>query len=270
MLAFLEELLCTEATAWDFSGISLGAEGSTHVAGVLKDGTPRVLHLRNCQMGTDGVKSLVQALQQNTSLRLLSLCRNQLGDEGARHLATALQTNTTLEEVRLAWNGIGDEGARHLAAALQENTTLQEIDLFYNKIGDEGGRPPGGGAEGQRDAARHRPLQQPDWGRWCQEPCGRPARQCHRAGGRPSQQYDQRAAASDGGRSSPSEPQPRSLAEAVGGGITPPPPPPRRGVVPGGLRTPLPPADPSPPPLTPYAPTWTFGGPARPRPMQQS
>lgn len=29
----------------------------------------------DCQMGTDGVKCLVPALQQNTSLRLLSLCR---------------------------------------------------------------------------------------------------------------------------------------------------------------------------------------------------
>jgi hypothetical protein len=71
-------------------------------------------------------------------MQIVDLYAADIGDDGVKTLSNALEENTTVTEINLGWNGIGDEGVSALAKALEENSTVTRIDLWSNEIGAEG------------------------------------------------------------------------------------------------------------------------------------
>ena len=102
------------------------------------DGTFRVLHLNNNEIGDDGVTALAHALEGDMTLQRLYLSNNQIRAKGVTALAHALEGNTTLQVLHLGSNQISDKGVTALAPALKGNTTLQRLYLYNNKIGEKG------------------------------------------------------------------------------------------------------------------------------------
>jgi hypothetical protein len=86
----------------------------------------------------DGVKTLANALKENTTVTEISIFHNEIGAKGAAALADALEVNTSVTTISLLSNKIGDEGAAALADALKVNTLVTCMHLANNQIGDEG------------------------------------------------------------------------------------------------------------------------------------
>ncbi|QDQ25135.1 hypothetical protein FNU76_01500 [Chitinimonas arctica] len=91
------------------------------------------LHLNDRKVDDSGVRVLVDALAQNTSLTMLNLGYNRIGDCGAEALASVLARNRILTELDLNDNQIGASGAQALAGALERNISLTSLDLSRNK-----------------------------------------------------------------------------------------------------------------------------------------
>jgi hypothetical protein len=91
------------------------------------------LDLDNIPLTIVDIRALVEALQNNFSLRKLRLVNTGLDDACAKLLAEKLD-NDILVNLSIGDNNIGPEGA----AAFEKNHTLKELDICDNHIGDEG------------------------------------------------------------------------------------------------------------------------------------
>ncbi|KAH9133066.1 hypothetical protein LEN26_007191 [Aphanomyces euteiches] len=74
----------------------------------------------------------------NSNLALIELSWNSLRARAAAGLATALEHNQSLQSLHLGWNGIGHgDGAQRIAHALRNNMYLQKLDLTANSVSPE-------------------------------------------------------------------------------------------------------------------------------------
>ncbi|KAM4833736.1 protein NLRC5 [Thomomys bottae] len=97
------------------------------------------LDFSSSQLGEEGTKMLMAALEGMRRLKRLRLNENSIGDTGCYRLSQALRAAGSLEELGLSHNQIGDAGAQHVAATLPELPELRKIDLSRNGIGPETG-----------------------------------------------------------------------------------------------------------------------------------
>ena len=92
------------------------------------------LYLPESGIGTEGAKSLAQALHSNSRLKHLDLSYNNFDFEGVKELAEALHNNTGLETLELNEVGLTENGVRLLAEALVHNTRLATFNLAGNDL----------------------------------------------------------------------------------------------------------------------------------------
>jgi hypothetical protein len=87
-----------------------------------------------------GVKELVDAIEQSDSVRALWLKRNPVGITGAGHLAAMLRVNQSLRTLDLVNSGIGNAGLALLVDALNERAKpLMRLHVGGNGTDVEGG-----------------------------------------------------------------------------------------------------------------------------------
>ncbi|CAF1294455.1 unnamed protein product [Adineta steineri] len=87
----------------------------------------------------EGIKILVDALRNNTSLERLNLFANQISDQGVYYLTEMLLLNNfKLKILFIGQNQITDKGVEYLSEMLKTNTILTHLGLSNNKISDQG------------------------------------------------------------------------------------------------------------------------------------
>lgn len=123
---------------------NIGAEGIKHLVAALDMNTTlQALYLSENRIGLEGIKILASALATNSinALHTLVIDKNDVGgSEGIKHLADALYTNTTLHVLNLNSVKMGDVGAKWLAKSLMFNATLSYLDVGCNEIGAAGAK----------------------------------------------------------------------------------------------------------------------------------
>lgn len=103
--------------------------------------TVQKLSLARNALGAEGVRQVVEALEESTSLVCLDLFETGCGDGGAARVASFLRTpgGQRLRLLNLGWNGIGTDGAAALSSALESHTSLETLLLNFNTgIGRKG------------------------------------------------------------------------------------------------------------------------------------
>ena len=78
-------------------------------------------------LSESGVRSLLEALPKNSSLKRLSLMHTGVGDQVASELADSLHLHAGLEELNVAYNNIGDSSALSLVDACREHPSIHTV-----------------------------------------------------------------------------------------------------------------------------------------------
>jgi len=95
----------------------------------------QIVALEGAAIGNDGVETLANALNENTSVTEIDLKQNNISVEGASRLADALKESTTVTKINLAWNKIGADGASAPTVALliagRARTPSGELDPHF-------------------------------------------------------------------------------------------------------------------------------------------
>lgn len=79
-------------------------------------------------------------LDRNPQLRTLDIAENELGDDGVRKLVPALEKMKEIEWLDLSGNKLGVAGVTALVPALENMTKLKQLNLTRNRIDDDGVR----------------------------------------------------------------------------------------------------------------------------------
>lgn len=86
----------------------------------------------------DMVRSFVDMLQLNTTLRSLALGNRSFGDDGVTALCPGIAANGSLVTLHLESRGITAVGCKELGQALAASQTIEELFISDNNIGDGG------------------------------------------------------------------------------------------------------------------------------------
>jgi Ran GTPase-activating protein (RanGAP) involved in mRNA processing and transport len=125
----------------NFRARRLGVECAKVLASVLKnDKNLHHIDLQDSRLGSEGLKVICEALEENSALISLELGFND--PESLVHveaIAQLMANNKTMEVLRLQFSNIGEEGMPVLAKALRQNQTLTELDLTCNYCGPKSG-----------------------------------------------------------------------------------------------------------------------------------
>jgi len=94
----------------------------------------------SCRMKpTDSMRTLAEALKQNTNIKLLVLRNLELADPAMEPIVDLLTVNHTIEEMDLQSNKITSAGAIRLADGLQKNRGLKTLNLLDQAVKPFGG-----------------------------------------------------------------------------------------------------------------------------------
>ncbi|GMF18823.1 unnamed protein product [Phytophthora lilii] len=119
---------------------SLGDEAvKTLSAGLARNGQSALesWDLEFKSLGVEGASAIAELLRTNTSLTTLTLSRNQIGDAGVEKLAAGLSENAgaTLKELHVTDVGISGAGLDALAPLLAtESCSLETLQLSFNAL----------------------------------------------------------------------------------------------------------------------------------------
>ena len=116
----------------DAMKLAIALRGNTHVASI---------DLGDCNLTSEGAKSLFDSLRKNGAVRKLWLDGNRIGKKGAGAAAVALRNRkNALQTLDLSSNRIGSEGAGYIAKALSSGDVLDltVLNLGNNGIGGKG------------------------------------------------------------------------------------------------------------------------------------
>ncbi|CAG8490917.1 7013_t:CDS:2, partial [Gigaspora rosea] len=94
----------------------------------------RYLNLSRNEINGDAMEELVEALEENTSLKNLDLSNITGAGQIGRELAKSLEKNRTLKTLNLSNCNIRNGVVNALKKALQTNDTLTDLDLSYNAL----------------------------------------------------------------------------------------------------------------------------------------
>ena len=98
----------------------------------------RSLNLSHNEIGPEGMRKMIEGLQENDSLKELDLSWNYLYDKGMAPIAEIILTVPLLRKITLNGNFISEIGAHHLAQSLRENFSLEVLNLAQNFIRSQG------------------------------------------------------------------------------------------------------------------------------------
>ncbi|KAM3145066.1 hypothetical protein pb186bvf_002741 [Paramecium bursaria] len=124
--------------------INLSQNGITkfHMIGIshiLKHSGIEDLQLYNNHIDDSGFLIILEAMQQNKTLKVLNLSFNKISDQALFSLGLFLKNNRVLEEIYLQFNNITGIGGFYLFKGTYKNSTLKVIDLSYNNLGNDRG-----------------------------------------------------------------------------------------------------------------------------------
>lgn len=130
-LAFLSEALTLNSTLQnlDVSRNRFNEDGCSALARALSSPACCLFSLK---MGGNhgahaGLRSILNGLCSNSTLRILDLSHSRLGPPEVRHLVRMLRANNSLTQLELAHNEIGTSGAKALGRALRELGQTQNL-----------------------------------------------------------------------------------------------------------------------------------------------
>ena len=124
---------CTKLESLCIAQSGITSEGIDSLLSALETNeVVHTLHLQSNRIGKDGASKIALFLTKTRSLSHLALDGNEIGNSGTKELALALCRNETLEVLSLKSCGIGRLGAERFAQALQQNSTLIQLDLSGN------------------------------------------------------------------------------------------------------------------------------------------
>ena len=111
------------------------SDGVVHIAEILRHSNCfKTLHISECHLDDQGVKSLASALEMNGSLEELNLSWNRaVTGIGFMALGESLKRNRGLKTLNISYCGIDDQGMKSLASALEMNGSLEELNLSWNR-----------------------------------------------------------------------------------------------------------------------------------------
>ena len=98
----------------------------------------RSLNLSHNEVGPEGVRHMLEGLQENDSLNELDLSWNYIYDKGMTSIADIILTVPLLRKISLNGNFISEVGAQYLAQSLRENFSLEVFNLAQNFIRSQG------------------------------------------------------------------------------------------------------------------------------------
>lgn len=98
----------------------------------------RSLNLSHNEIGPEGIRQMVEGLQESDSLKELDLSWNYLYDKGMVSIAEIILTVPLLRKITLNGNFISEIGAHHVAQSLRENFSLEVLNLAQNFIRSRG------------------------------------------------------------------------------------------------------------------------------------
>ena len=96
------------------------------------------LNLSHNEIGPEGIRQMVEGLQENESLKEIDLSWNYLYDKGMVSVADIISTLPLLRKISLNGNFISEVGAQYLAQSLRDNFSLEVLNLAQNFIRSQG------------------------------------------------------------------------------------------------------------------------------------
>ncbi|XP_033014621.1 NACHT, LRR and PYD domains-containing protein 12-like [Lacerta agilis] len=116
---------------------NMGIGGLRRLRGLLH--RCETLQLRYCSLDCEAAAIEAEILRSpRCQVKRLLFCGNCLGSEGVRGLWDALQENTTLEELYLDITGITDSGLDNIMDSLLANRTLRLLTIVGNRLSKAG------------------------------------------------------------------------------------------------------------------------------------
>jgi Ran GTPase-activating protein (RanGAP) involved in mRNA processing and transport len=94
------------------------------------------LNLKNCQITSDSVLLISQALEINTNLTELLLGNNKISDLGVGRLFKSLIRNQTLQTLDVSYTECTDDCAESICFFLQNNDTLKNLNISGNALSE--------------------------------------------------------------------------------------------------------------------------------------
>ena len=135
-LAFLPE--SDTIKGLDLSYNILGPYTGELVTKYLPVSSLRSLNLSHNEIGPEGIRQMVEGLQENDTLNELDLSWNYLYDKGMVAMADIILTVPLIKRISLNGNFISEVGAQHIAQSLRENYSLEVLNLAQNFIRSRG------------------------------------------------------------------------------------------------------------------------------------
>jgi hypothetical protein len=117
--------------------IKVASEIEAFSMGLSANKSLQVLSLRNCNINTDKLLYLKDALVGKEALRKLDLNSNKFGDAGCRYVAEILTSCPSLQILDLAWNNIGIIGVEIIADVLPSANKLRQLRIYGCRIVSE-------------------------------------------------------------------------------------------------------------------------------------
>ncbi|CAK73116.1 unnamed protein product (macronuclear) [Paramecium tetraurelia] len=93
------------------------------------------LNLENNLIGDQGLKYLIDSLQNNKCLRILNLSQNQIQDQVMEPFGRMMKKNNIIQELYLHYNKITFKGGIFFFKGLCKNSVLKVLDISFNKLG---------------------------------------------------------------------------------------------------------------------------------------
>ena len=87
-----------------------------------------------CNITNDGVITIAEAIQVNTTLQKLNIAINKISDDAAAAISDCLKFNISLQEFNISHNYITNKGIWKISQAIQINSKLQNINISRNYI----------------------------------------------------------------------------------------------------------------------------------------
>ena len=136
ILKALQSILCLTTLSIVKSNIS--EEAADDIATMLcKNDKLKILNLYANDLGTVGIKIIMQGLQNTLYLTTLNIGCNNITEEAADDIAAVLCRNNKLEVLDLSSNNLGTVGIRKIMKGLQSTSCLTALNIGCNKISEE-------------------------------------------------------------------------------------------------------------------------------------
>ena len=95
------------------------------------------LNLCSCEIRTEDIVPLCDAIQSNTTLSSINLSNNYLPNQAAFAIKEAFIKNKNLTHIKLGKCNLSSNGLQMILSGIQEHKELETIDFSFNHIADQ-------------------------------------------------------------------------------------------------------------------------------------